>query len=202
MTVGGAILAGGVFSAPQLPLTLVSLFLVAAGAATVSPPSTTLALVGYPHYAGTAATILGLARFTAGGIAAPLVGLAGPVSMVPLALVVLGAMVVAIIVYVALVHPAAMRERSRAMARCATRSSGRTRSCQPHHCDANARALSEHVATRIGTLSSTASPRCTTPRQSRSTLLGSHGTQRKSRSCWERQVRSGLLAPRSAQPCR
>ncbi|AWB86787.1 multidrug effflux MFS transporter [Mycetocola zhujimingii] len=109
MILGGAILTANVLTGLPLPLTLVALFLIAAGAATVSPPATTLALVDYPQYAGTAAAILGLARFAAGGIAAPFVGLAGPQSMVPMALVVLGTAITATVVYLRLVHPAPVR---------------------------------------------------------------------------------------------
>ncbi len=69
------------------PAALVSFFAVAAGAAAVSPPSTSLALRDYPHIAGTASSVLGVSRFAAGAIAAPLVGLAGPMTMVPLAVV-------------------------------------------------------------------------------------------------------------------
>ena len=55
--------------------------------AAVSPPSTTLALVDHPQRAGTASSVLGLARFAAGGLAAPLVGLGGGHSMTALAVV-------------------------------------------------------------------------------------------------------------------
>lgn len=73
----------------SLPLgaAVVAFFLVSAGAAAVSPPSTTLALVDHPQRAGTASSVLGLARFAAGGLAAPLVGLGGGHSMTALAVV-------------------------------------------------------------------------------------------------------------------
>jgi DHA1 family bicyclomycin/chloramphenicol resistance-like MFS transporter len=57
------------------------------GAAVVSPPSTTLALADYPQMAGTASSVLGAARFAFGGIAAPFVGVAGALSILPLGLV-------------------------------------------------------------------------------------------------------------------
>ncbi|MET0713747.1 MAG: multidrug effflux MFS transporter, partial [Mycetocola sp.] len=83
---GGVLLGWSLIGIPPLLVTVVAFLLVAGGAATVSPPSTTLALVDYPQYAGTASSILGLCRFAAGGFAAPLVGLAGPSAMQPLAL--------------------------------------------------------------------------------------------------------------------
>ena len=70
-----------------LPAAMFSFFAVAAGAAAVSAPSTSLALTDYPQFAGTASSILGVTRFAAGGIAAPLVGIAGSSTMLPLAIV-------------------------------------------------------------------------------------------------------------------
>lgn len=106
MLAGGGILLGwSLIAAPPLLLTVVAFLLVAGGAATVSPPSTTLALVDYPQYAGTASSILGLCRFAAGGLAAPLVGLAGPSTMQPLALTVLLTTALALIAFIWLVRP-------------------------------------------------------------------------------------------------
>ncbi|NUP74366.1 MAG: multidrug effflux MFS transporter, partial [Sinomonas sp.] len=63
----------------HLPLVavIVSLFTMVAGVAVTNPPSTSLALSGYRDIAGTASSLLGLSRFAFGGLAAPLVGLAG-----------------------------------------------------------------------------------------------------------------------------
>ena len=70
------LLVAGLTHVP-LGVVIVSLFLLAAGTAITSPPSTTLALADYPQIAGTASSLLGAARFAFGGIAAPLVGVAG-----------------------------------------------------------------------------------------------------------------------------
>ena len=80
------LLAAGVTAMP-LWVVVVSLFLLAAGVAISSPPATTLALVDYPQIAGTASSLLGMVRFGFGGIAAPLVGVAGALSILPLGLV-------------------------------------------------------------------------------------------------------------------
>ncbi|MGN6428000.1 MAG: multidrug effflux MFS transporter [Leifsonia sp.] len=80
------LLVAGLTSVP-LAVVIVALFLLAAGTAVTSPPSTTLALAGYPRIAGTASSLLGAARFAFGGIAAPLVGVAGALSILPLGLV-------------------------------------------------------------------------------------------------------------------
>ena len=47
------------------------------GVAVTTPPATSLALADYPDIAGTASSLLGVARFAFGGLAAPLVGLGG-----------------------------------------------------------------------------------------------------------------------------
>lgn len=80
------LLASGVMRMP-LSVVLVSLFLLAGGVAVTSPPATTIALVEYPEIAGTASSLLGMVRFGFGGIAAPLVGIAGATSILPLGLV-------------------------------------------------------------------------------------------------------------------
>lgn len=74
---------------------IVSLFTLACGVALSSPPATTLALVGYPQIAGTASSLLGMVRFGFGGIAAPLVGVAGASSILPLGVVTVVAVVLA-----------------------------------------------------------------------------------------------------------
>ena len=70
-----------------LPFAIGSFFAVAAGAAAVSAPATSFALADYPQFAGTASSLLGVTRFAAGGLAAPLVGIAGSTAMVPLGVV-------------------------------------------------------------------------------------------------------------------
>ncbi|MFF9563541.1 multidrug effflux MFS transporter [Leifsonia sp. NPDC014704] len=85
--VGAAGLLFAGLTAVPLGVVVVSLFLLAAGTAITSPPSTTLALADYPQIAGTASSLLGAARFAFGGVAAPLVGVAGSLSILPLGVV-------------------------------------------------------------------------------------------------------------------
>ena len=42
---------------------VLSLLTMVSGVAVTTPPATSLALTGYPHMAGTASSLLGLARF-------------------------------------------------------------------------------------------------------------------------------------------
>jgi DHA1 family bicyclomycin/chloramphenicol resistance-like MFS transporter len=73
----------------HLPLAaiILSLFTMVSGVAVTSPPATSLALKGYPDIAGTASSLLGLARFAFGGLAAPLVGIGGAHDPVPFGIV-------------------------------------------------------------------------------------------------------------------
>lgn len=73
----------------HLPLAamVLSLLAMVSGVAVTTPPSTSLALADYPEIAGTASSLLGMARFAFGGLAAPLVGLGGAGTAVPLGLV-------------------------------------------------------------------------------------------------------------------
>jgi DHA1 family bicyclomycin/chloramphenicol resistance-like MFS transporter len=77
-----AALAGG-----GLPLLLPSFFLVVASLGLVGPNTTALALVGHPRTAGSASALLGSSQFVTGAAVAPLVGLAGTRSAVPMAIV-------------------------------------------------------------------------------------------------------------------
>jgi DHA1 family bicyclomycin/chloramphenicol resistance-like MFS transporter len=82
----GGLLATAVLHLP-LPFAVLSFFAVAAGAAAVSPPATSLALADYPQFAGTASSVLGVTRFAAGALTAPLVGLGGSTTMLPLGII-------------------------------------------------------------------------------------------------------------------
>jgi len=101
--------AGGllVTAALQLPLAamVLSLLAMVSGVATTTPPSTSLALAHYPDIAGTASSLLGMARFAFGGLAAPLVGLGGAGTAVPFGLVTLTCAALAVVVHALTVHP-------------------------------------------------------------------------------------------------
>jgi MFS transporter, DHA1 family, multidrug resistance protein len=80
------LLIGGLVSAP-VSVVIVSLLAMVSGVAVTTPPTTTLALEGYPQMAGTASSLLGMARFAIGGLVAPLVGIAGAATLLPLGIV-------------------------------------------------------------------------------------------------------------------
>jgi DHA1 family bicyclomycin/chloramphenicol resistance-like MFS transporter len=90
-------LAGG-----PLLVVVVALFTMVSGVAVTTPPTTTIALEGYPHVAGTASAVLGTARFAVGGLSAPLVGIAGDSMMLPLGVVTVTSISLALLALVAL----------------------------------------------------------------------------------------------------
>jgi DHA1 family bicyclomycin/chloramphenicol resistance-like MFS transporter len=96
-------------AAMYLPLlaVILSLLTMVSGVAVTSPPATSLALANYPDIAGTASSLLGLARFAFGGLAAPLVGLGGADNAVPLGLVTVVSAALAVTVYAATIKPTA-----------------------------------------------------------------------------------------------
>jgi DHA1 family bicyclomycin/chloramphenicol resistance-like MFS transporter len=85
-TVGGlslaaVVLAGGIGLAGILP----ALFVTVASIGLVMPNATALALAGHPSSAGSASALLGLSQFACGAAAAPLVGIGGSGTAVPMA---------------------------------------------------------------------------------------------------------------------
>ena len=66
---------------------IITTFLVMSSLSFVMPNSTALALADQAKVAGTASALLGVIQFLVGGLAAPLVGLGGTGSAVPMAVV-------------------------------------------------------------------------------------------------------------------
>lgn len=94
----GGLLATGLFHLPLVAMIL-SLFTMASGVAVTTPPTTSLALAGYPDIAGTASALLGMTQFAFGGLAAPLVGLGGAENAIPLGLVTVVSTALAAVAY-------------------------------------------------------------------------------------------------------
>jgi DHA1 family bicyclomycin/chloramphenicol resistance-like MFS transporter len=86
---GGALLAVGVFAGFGLWVVLPGLFLVVSAIGLTMPNSAALALSGRPaNLAGSASALFGLTQYVIGAAAAPLVGVAGSRSAVPMTLVI------------------------------------------------------------------------------------------------------------------
>jgi DHA1 family bicyclomycin/chloramphenicol resistance-like MFS transporter len=71
-----------------LAAVLVCLFCVVASIGLVFPSATTLALAGHPSSAGSASGLLGVCQYLFGAVAAPLVGLGGEDTALPMAIVI------------------------------------------------------------------------------------------------------------------
>lgn len=104
MCAAGALglLATGLFGLPMI-VVILSLLVMVSGVAVTAPPTTSLALADYPELAGTASSVLGLTRFAFGGIAAPLVGLGGAHTVLPLGVVTVVSVALAVLTHAALV---------------------------------------------------------------------------------------------------
>jgi len=96
------LLLAGLIPVPVMAVNF-SLFVMVSGVAVTTPPTTTLALAEYPQIAGTASSLLGMARFAFGAVAAPLVGVAGAATILPLGLVTTASIVLATVAYATLV---------------------------------------------------------------------------------------------------
>lgn len=82
---------------------LVALWVMVSPVGLVFPTATTLALADYPHQAGRASSLLGLGQYIAGALVAPLVGLGGEDTAVPLGLVVVAVSLLASVLFWSLV---------------------------------------------------------------------------------------------------
>jgi DHA1 family bicyclomycin/chloramphenicol resistance-like MFS transporter len=89
LVTGGAVLLVAVLAGAGLAGVLPALFLVVAAQGLISPNAMALALSGRPaRTAGSASALIGLAMFAIGGGVAPLAGVAGPHTAVPMAVVI------------------------------------------------------------------------------------------------------------------
>ncbi len=109
LTGGTALLAVVATDAVGLPGVLPALFLVVASVGLVVPSGTAIAMAGHPSIAGTAAALLGVAQYATGAALAPLVGLAGRGSAMPMAAVIFGCGLGAAAGWLLLVRPAVQR---------------------------------------------------------------------------------------------
>lgn len=88
LAAGGTILLTAVLAGAGLPFILVGLFLVVSAQGLIAPNTAALALANHGRTAGSASALLGTLRFTFGALTAPMVGLAGEQTALPMALVI------------------------------------------------------------------------------------------------------------------
>ncbi|MDL5158168.1 multidrug effflux MFS transporter [Actinomycetospora termitidis] len=99
--VGSATVLGGALGLGVWGV-VVGLFVTVCGVGTALPAATTLSLADHPEHAGSASALLGTAQFIVGGFAAPLVGLGGGRTALPMGLTMTGATLVALLTFTAL----------------------------------------------------------------------------------------------------
>jgi DHA1 family bicyclomycin/chloramphenicol resistance-like MFS transporter len=105
VTLLAVVTAGGLGVAPVL----VALFAVVASVGLVMPNSTALALQDHARVAGSGSALLGLAQFIVGAAVAPLVGLGGARSALPMAVVIAALGTAALLSCLTLVLPSVRR---------------------------------------------------------------------------------------------
>ncbi|MEP6799656.1 MAG: multidrug effflux MFS transporter [Lapillicoccus sp.] len=90
----------------SLSAILTALFVMVAALGFVFPTATTLAMSDHPDQAGAASSLLGMGQFVLGGVVAPLVGLRGEESAVPLGVVALACSLLGAVLFFAVARPA------------------------------------------------------------------------------------------------
>ena len=103
---GAAALASTVLLDLGLAFLVPSLFVMVSALGLVFPTATALAMSDYPEQAGTASSLLGLGQFVFGAVVAPLVGIAGEETAVPLGVVAVTVSALASLAFLTLVRPA------------------------------------------------------------------------------------------------
>ena len=102
ITIGGIALLAAVSLDASLPWVLASLLTVMASFGFILPNTTALALAAHPRTAGSASALLGLLQFAIGAAAAPLVGITGRETALPMALVIALLVSAALLTYILL----------------------------------------------------------------------------------------------------
>lgn len=101
---GGTGLLASVLSGAGLPFILPCIFVAVASVGLVTTTGFSLAMQSYGRSAGSAAALLGVLSFIFGGVVAPLVGIAGTQTAVPMGIVMASAVWLSMLCYVALVR--------------------------------------------------------------------------------------------------
>lgn len=106
---GTALVAGlvallGVLAGLGLPVVLPALFLLVSSIGVILPNATALAMGEHPQAAGSASALLGAVQFVTGGVVAPLVGVGGAGTALPMVLLMAVLPVAALVVFRTLVR--------------------------------------------------------------------------------------------------
>lgn len=104
-TAGGAVVLASVLGGWGLPALLPGLFAVVASTGVVLPNTRALAMADHPDLAGTASALLGVLQFAVGGLVAPLIGIAGTGTALPMAVVIAALVVLAFLIFALMTRP-------------------------------------------------------------------------------------------------
>ncbi|HHW07914.1 MAG TPA: multidrug effflux MFS transporter [Clostridia bacterium] len=108
---GAMFLLTAVLTGMGLYAVLIALFMVVSSVGIVNTTGFSLAMENQGAAAGSAAAVQGVLGFLFGGIAAPLVGLGGESTAVPLGIVIAGLCLGAVLCYLTLIRPEAVKAR-------------------------------------------------------------------------------------------
>jgi DHA1 family bicyclomycin/chloramphenicol resistance-like MFS transporter len=105
MTLGGLVFLAAILASAGLNVMLPALFVLVASMGFIMPNMMTLALAAYPQSAGSAAALLGCMPFACGTITAPLAGIGGPNTALPMALTIVVCAAGALMLSMFATHP-------------------------------------------------------------------------------------------------
>ena len=110
-SVAGAVLVVATLLGLPLPVLLAALFVMIASLGFVMPNTTTLALADHREVSGSASALLGVTQFVVGALAAPLVGMGGVGSALPMVSVMFAVVVASTTVFLTLGRRATAQQR-------------------------------------------------------------------------------------------
>ena len=110
---GGLLLTGALWWSMPLPVTVVGFLLLMSAQGLVGPNAGALASQAVPDHPGTGSALLGFFQWCAAGVVAPLVGLGGEDTAVPMAAAVLGLTALSVAALAAAGRPGGVRTGSR-----------------------------------------------------------------------------------------
>jgi DHA1 family bicyclomycin/chloramphenicol resistance-like MFS transporter len=102
---GGVLLLVAVPAGWGLPAILPGLFAVVSSIGVILPNTRALAMTSYPDLAGTASAFVGVLQFAVGGLIAPLVGVAGTGTALPMAVVIAALAALGLVTFAVLTRP-------------------------------------------------------------------------------------------------
>jgi DHA1 family bicyclomycin/chloramphenicol resistance-like MFS transporter len=113
LAAGAAMLAGALWFGTPLPLAIVCFLVLMTAQGLIGPNGGALASAEVPEHPGTGSAMLGFAQWVAAGTVAPIAGLGGEDTAVPMALLVIAGAALSMVGLLVLARPAAKVTRAR-----------------------------------------------------------------------------------------